>query len=277
MIDRWASTRASKQLVPQRKRHLAALIAAIAEFHKAQCYFSAAIQIAAIVFAREVKDVTKEFTSAGILFTIATDSSIPVIFVLVAIQRYGQQSWYLVILSACCLLLSLATLILSNIVFPGMVGQALDYPVQADSCGYHTPSNLLSAWCGSEVTIPGLLNNSTLHSGWNWVLWCNCAVWFGFCFFEKAIAIEPTAQSGIAQSLRKRAEYFSLEIRQAYGDPNSPRTLSDNLVNHIRLSVLPLQPSFYQSANKHNVDIRADCRYNSLGTLHRRISPFGTK
>ena len=210
ILDRLSSDRTSKQPGLPRKNLLKALITAIAEFHKTQCYFSAAIQIAAIVFALEVIRVTQEFTSAALLFTIATDSSIPVIFILVVIQRYGQQSWYLVLLSSCCLLLSLATLILSYIVFPNNNAPTDGNSATVDVCGNHTASALLSAWCGSDVAVPGLLGGNIIHSGWNWVLWCNCVMWFGFCFFEKAVAIGPTSHAGFAQALQKRAESLSI-------------------------------------------------------------------
>lgn len=54
IIDRWSSAPASRQLVSQRKVHVAAWITAIAEFHKTQFYFAAAVQIAAMVFTLDI-------------------------------------------------------------------------------------------------------------------------------------------------------------------------------------------------------------------------------
>lgn len=211
----WSSRHPSPSFEPEGSKHAETWTTAVVEFHKAQCFFAASIQTAAMVFAKDVINATNDFTSAGLLFTIATSSSIPVIFTLAAIQQHGQKSWYLIILSLCCLVLSLATLGISSVLFPvnSPEGFKLYWSVRTDltfqTCGAHSVGDLYQAWCGPEAVIPEGMRFEIITSGWNWVLWVNCAIWFLYCFTEKAITTDSTTRSRLARWLQRMVTKIS--------------------------------------------------------------------
>lgn len=89
----------------QQKKHIQALMMATVDFHLAQCYFAAAIQIAAVVFtARDyllVRQIASpEVLDVGLLITLATNGFASIILTLALITRYERQSWYLISLSS---------------------------------------------------------------------------------------------------------------------------------------------------------------------------------
>jgi len=91
-----------------RRHHTAALITALVEFHKNQCYFVGAIQIAIIAAHQQAEGLDTIFVSV-----LAINGLVSIISTLVCITRYGRQSWYMILLSLVMFLLSTATLALS--------------------------------------------------------------------------------------------------------------------------------------------------------------------
>ena len=201
----------------QPQKHLETLVTALVEFHKVQCYFAGAIQIAAAVFAVEVIRVTQDYASAEMLFILATNSSVPIIFTLIAIQRYGQQSWYLIFLSLSCFLLSTMTLILSYVVF-WRFNNRLGYlrSNQVEDCGGHDYASLFASWCGSNVPFPTKIDYSTIKSGWNWALWTNCAAWLLYCILERSLGQNSVSNARAARLLQKTVRWVSVWMRPLF-------------------------------------------------------------
>ena len=180
--------------VSRREKNLNALIPALVEFHKTQCFFAGAIQIACIVFA--IQALFKfDITNAELLFTIATNGYIPVIFTLTCIARYGRQSWYLILLSMCCLMLSTVTLSCSYLLFldywdlPDWASFG-DVSSIAEVCGY-VPSQLLPSWCGFKPSYPKLLKVRLITSWWNLAPLINCMFWGLYCVVKQALNCPP--------------------------------------------------------------------------------------
>ncbi len=95
-----------------------AVKSALVEFHKAQCFFVLAIDIAANIVVRKgtLNDGTTPTTLQGLFnnYTLVGSVSIsgfvPVTFTLLALHHAEIRSWYLLLLSNCALVLSAVTL-----------------------------------------------------------------------------------------------------------------------------------------------------------------------
>lgn len=71
------------------------LITGLVEFHKAQCFFSIALQVASLVSGVFHTDLLNAFT----LLPLSTNSILPIVFTLLFIVRYGRSSTYLLALT----------------------------------------------------------------------------------------------------------------------------------------------------------------------------------
>ena len=82
------------------------IVAAMVEFHKAQCFFAVTLQIAALVLYRQSQiaarkiiadpnpdTVRYDIQDAGILVVLACTALLPVALALSCIVRYERQSW----------------------------------------------------------------------------------------------------------------------------------------------------------------------------------------
>ena len=91
---------------------------ALIEFHKAQCFFIIAIEIAANIVVRKgtLNDSTTPTTLQGLfnnyslIGSVSISGFIPVTFTLLALHRAGIHSWYLVHLSNCALISAAITM-----------------------------------------------------------------------------------------------------------------------------------------------------------------------
>jgi hypothetical protein len=90
------------------KYHYAIVNAALADFHKAQCYFAIALQLASIItFAVDSGSVT--LADQYFLLLVSIDGLIPVLMTLYTLMAFGEKSWYMIALSATTVLLSSVT------------------------------------------------------------------------------------------------------------------------------------------------------------------------
>ena len=101
------------------------LVAALVDFHKAQCYFLGVVQVAALTLFHQSRNGSlqafttsnpkdfKDLFDTSVLTVLATGGFIPINLTLACIARYGRQSWYLLSLSFVVTTLATATLIAS--------------------------------------------------------------------------------------------------------------------------------------------------------------------
>jgi hypothetical protein len=83
-------------------------ISSLVEFHKAQCFFVVAVQIAALTLMQKTGQ-TSQANLTVIPVTAAIGIQAP-LFVYAAIARYGRQSSYLLLLTAAVWILASATM-----------------------------------------------------------------------------------------------------------------------------------------------------------------------
>ena len=132
------------------RRFLPALKSATVEFHKAQCFFMLAIDIATQIVLKTgtLNDGSVKlqglYNNYVLIGSISLSGLLPVSFMLLTLHSVGVRSWYLLSLSSCTVALSAATLFTTGNFDPGpgdlmkLRNQVSDrYP----ACGSRDPSD----------------------------------------------------------------------------------------------------------------------------------------
>ncbi|KAM0799141.1 hypothetical protein BDR22DRAFT_856849 [Usnea florida] len=97
-------------------RYSPVIKSSLVEFHKAQCFFILAIEIAANIAVRQgtlndsVTTLQGLFNNYSLVGSVSISGFLPVTFTLLALHRAGTHSYYLLILSHCALVLSAITM-----------------------------------------------------------------------------------------------------------------------------------------------------------------------
>ncbi len=215
-----------------RTLHTEALVAALVSFHKAQCFFSSTIQIAALILVNHVLRVgfigknysVKPGADTGdviVLNLLAISGLLPVTVVFLCISRYGRQTWYAFILTLVAVLLATATLAATFYIYTqtffleyfralGAHGTLASEVVNEDpsiECGTDVPpEQLIISLCGPEILDNNNLHSSTVTSKWIWVIWVNCIIWLALCL---GMMIRKV-QRAMATILRENATFAVL-------------------------------------------------------------------
>ena len=112
----WKVARRSTQRINQiSRRHLSRLVAALTDFHKSQCFFMMATNVAALaVIGRgglDPQSLQQIYNSWVFLKLISINGFLPITFTLTNLHMVGMLSWYLNILSSLTIILSVATFV----------------------------------------------------------------------------------------------------------------------------------------------------------------------
>lgn len=93
-------------------KHMDALITAVIEFQKAQCYFMSSIQIASMVVMEagllDSTNLQQLSNNYNLIIVVCLGGTLPITFVLFWLRAAGKQSWELCILSTVTISLSMA-------------------------------------------------------------------------------------------------------------------------------------------------------------------------
>ena len=93
-----------------------AIKSSLVEFHKAQCFFILAIEIAANIAVKQgtlndgITTLQGLFNNYTLVGSVSISGFLPVTFTFLALHRAGMHSYYLLILSHCALVLSAVTM-----------------------------------------------------------------------------------------------------------------------------------------------------------------------
>lgn len=150
--------------------HAVPLLSALVEFQKAQCFFAIAVEVAAQILAPAgslgVNNQGQLFTNYEFIRMTSIHGSLPITFTLLCLRRAGIKSWYLFTLSACAVLLSVATYVsvdkVEKKLYEDPNGFNLPFTtnLRIDSCGGVNPST----WCDNSQ-YDGLADISTTGLG----------------------------------------------------------------------------------------------------------------
>ena len=192
----------------------AALVAALVDFHKVQCFFASTIQITGLLLFHEsyknsalnaetVKGDFQDFFDTSILVVLATSGIIPIGLSLACINRYGRQSWYLLALSFVTMALATATFISSYV-----YSQDYGIPYDVYSSNMNNPylyndnkynsmnatsttctirgsvGHTLNPLCGSWNLGNNAIGASVYNNHWMWIVWAFCMMWLAICAIE---------------------------------------------------------------------------------------------
>ena len=96
------------------QKHNSRLVASLTDFHKAQCFFMLATNIAALVVARrgglDPQSLQQIYNTFAFLKLIAVNGYLPITFTMLNLHIVGLLSWYLILLSVLTVALSIGTL-----------------------------------------------------------------------------------------------------------------------------------------------------------------------
>ena len=164
------------------KRHRDAVAIALVEFHKNQCYFISAIQIAVIVllhraFIRwDYSQILAPIFDVLLAIPLALNGLVPTVFTLCCISRYGRLSWYGIILTSITGALSTGSLVLSYR-FTQTEAPSLDEIMGEQSL--LAQSRII---CGSKSGDLGTRAElTTIEFSWVWLIYVNCLLWGFYC------------------------------------------------------------------------------------------------
>ena len=153
------------------KLHAIPLLSALIEFHKAQCFFAIAVEVAAQILAPVgllgVSNLGQLYTNYEFIRITSVNGSLPVTFTLLFLRRAGIRSWYLFTLSTCAVALSAATYFgIDALEFnlysdPNGLDLPSTTPPLIESCGGINPS----AWCDTGISNNGQFSNPTIGFG----------------------------------------------------------------------------------------------------------------
>lgn len=179
-------------------------LVALRNFHKAQCYFSSAVQIAALILlsgtwrntstlltSNDYSDAHEKYFDTSAVIVLATSGFVPVTFGLATLTRFGSPSWHLIMLSF--ITFGLATTTLSIFYhYDHRFGKLDDYYSLVQNDGYldygtcviggHV-GDALFPLCGSSLLNSNAISSSTITKWWFWVTWTNCMAWMLLCSY----------------------------------------------------------------------------------------------
>lgn len=204
------------------KVHKEALLAALVDFHKAQCYFSSTMQITALLLYYQSTS-TQDFLDSNATILLATSGFLPIVLTLACIIRYGRPSWYLFILSLVSFALATTTLgSYQGSVAPAIESTLLTFSsVITPSCQFLTNSPgdpALIHFCGK---LPPDLHALVILQPVSrpvWAVWTNCACWLLYCFWAtcrditKGYRVWDRKHPAVASKIQTFGEYRLLAL-----------------------------------------------------------------
>ena len=190
----WLTLRPLRTATKNRDRMIN-VATALLDFHKAQCYFIAAIEIAALVLASQAHgDFKKNAPPAvfDILLTlpISLNGIVPVVFSLSCIALYSRLSWHIVLLSMIPIALSTGSLALTYI-WILRISAAYGWDmINAQNAGVDQTYTVkfTPILCGSKSgNMDKVLDRRDIRFAAIWLVYCYCIAWALWCLLTQSI------------------------------------------------------------------------------------------
>ena len=182
--------------------HIQALVVATIEFQKSQSYFAGATQLANLVyFSRQSYYSSPDVMDETFLYTLATNGFIPPVFILVIINRFGRQSWYLTLLAGSIFAVSTAALMTTQSywksaprAFAGLNIFTDPFP-RPTTCGFDSgfaendANRFSSLLCGHNKQSLKRALRPTWAVNFIWFTWFNALLWYLYCLMTKILCM----------------------------------------------------------------------------------------
>lgn len=173
----WKRQGSRLQHYPQQSANL---ITALTEFHKHQCYFLSAIEIAVIYMCKTFHIGNQQIDSFTIAVPLALNGCVPQVFVLLFVTVYGQLTWFIIGLTAANLSLSTWALAESRSVW--RYG-ADSHNMDADRVMI-PQYELRKSICGSQGAHLNVLQRDFAKDGFIWSIYVYCVILFLMCVLK---------------------------------------------------------------------------------------------
>ena len=170
------------EIMPRRTKevHTNAIVTALVDFHKCQCYFSSTIQITGLILFCAIQSHTAQALHGAalppdifdlpVLTVLALSGLVPISLTLVCLTRYGHRTWHLIILSLITMAISTVTLSC-----PFIYIRRFGDPVTNQYFGPNLED--LYPLCGSSKLRKNDIGTTTFTNPWIWAVWLNCVTW----------------------------------------------------------------------------------------------------
>lgn len=189
-----------------RKNHMLNLSTVLVEFHKVQCYFISAIEIAALVLDRQAyndfkRDLPPPVFDILLSFPLSMNGFVPVMFTLSCISLYARLSWHIIILSLVTVCLSTGALSAAYIWILRITDAFGPDALSVDNAGidYQEAPEMAQIVCGSK---PGnlriFIDRTDFRFALVWLIYTYCIAWGLWCVFRHTLNRPPRG------SLRER-------------------------------------------------------------------------
>ena len=188
-FEMWPSSKGNNEKV-----HSHALATALVEFHKNQCYFISAIEIAALVLGKQAIYAAgniyrvRPFFDILLSIPLSMNGLVPIAFALIHISRYGRLSWHIILLSVITMILSTGSLVTTWGTRP-WEGVSSNSEWGTFTFGAFGSSMRMFEFgdlvCGSGSSIVqriGMLK--TINYSLVWVVYSNCMLWVIWCIVK---------------------------------------------------------------------------------------------
>jgi len=124
------------------EHHSIVIHATLADFHKTQCYFVIALQLAALLISYSGTITTFSTTiDKHFLLFVSANGLVPIVLTLYTLMTFGEKSRYMIVLSIVAVLLSSGTgttLVAGHLGDSGPLSEIGDWP----ACGNNSPTNI---------------------------------------------------------------------------------------------------------------------------------------
>lgn len=169
--------------------HMTNLATALLDFHKAQCYFISAIEIAALVLASEAYGDFKNNESPAVFdillaLPLSLNGIVPVAFSLSCIALYSRLSWHIILLSTVPIALATGALAstyiwilrISDAYGPDMLS------VSNAGVAFQYVPNFTVVICGSKSSnLENVPNRRDIRFAIIWLIYTYCIAWALWC------------------------------------------------------------------------------------------------
>ena len=181
------------------------------DFHKNQCYFISAVEVAALVLVtKEPTGILRLSATFDVMFTVplALNGLVPVIFTLLIISRYGRLSWPIMLLTLLTVVLSTASL-------------ATTYSAWQNVDAFDSESRTLlrntlafaQALCGSKFSNTLLMHPQEYNFAVIWTIYLYCTLWLLSCIIAY-LATEPLKKYRLNRFLQSWINIISVPIQK---------------------------------------------------------------
>lgn len=173
----------------KREDHMINLATALLDFHRAQCYFITAIEIAALVLASQAyaefkTNKTPPVFDVLLALPLSLNGIVPVTFSLSCIALYSRLSWHIILLSTVPIVLSTGVLASTEIWILRITdafGPDMLSVDNTDGAHQYVPT-FTALVCGSKSgNLENVLTRKDIRFAIIWLVYTYCIAWALWC------------------------------------------------------------------------------------------------